>query len=205
MSAAEVGVPAKSCGIGDAGVCRRIIVRTGNGFGYVQQRKICLRFVAAGETNRTIGADPPQFDDLAADQEAQPGRLLRQQGRHFTVVHFRDCAAVLADQELTDMPPVWFSATDKGIQRFDAMHQALVLKEFQGAVYGRRRRPPPLTAQSVEEVVGLDRFVTVPDQLKHPPAQIRQPVATPLTFRFGGRNSVGDALFVAVRRRLERS
>lgn len=63
-------------------------------------------------------------------------------------------------------------AANEGVERGDAVHQAVFQQEIQRAVHGRRRGAAAvLLAEHGENVVGAQRLVALPHQFQHPAAQ----------------------------------
>jgi hypothetical protein len=80
--------------------------------------------------------------------------------------------ALAADQELALVRVLGVAAADEGVERGDAVHQAVFQQEVQRAVHGRRRRAAAvLLAEHGEDVVGAQRLVALPHQLQHAAAQ----------------------------------
>ena len=64
------------------------------------------------------------------------------------------------------------AAADEGVERGDAVHQAVFQEEVEGAVHrGRRGAAAILLAEHGENVVGAQRLVALPHQFQHAAAQ----------------------------------
>jgi len=66
---------------------------------------------------------------------------------------------------------------DIGIQGIEPMHEIGIDKEFERAIDGRWRGIGPVAVQSIQDFVGPDRLVAVPDQLENALALAREPQA----------------------------
>jgi hypothetical protein len=92
------------------------------------------------------------------------------------VVHFRYPTASAADQKLGRVRVrLALDATDKRGQPLDAVHEALLLQEFERAIHGGRGRRSAMGAQAVEQLVRADRPLRIEDQSEDLPPQVRQP------------------------------
>lgn len=79
------------------------------------------------------------------------------------------------------------------------MYEAVFQQEVQRTVHGRRRRTAAvLLAEYRENVVGTQRFVALPDQFQHPPAQGGQAQALTCAQNIGLRQCAMDAMRVVV-------
>ncbi len=80
--------------------------------------------------------------------------------------------ALPANEELPLVHMPGMAAADKGVERGDAVHQAVFQEEIQRPVDGGRRGTAAVfLAQHAEDVVGAQRPVALPDQLQHTLAQ----------------------------------
>jgi len=141
------------------------------------------------------GAQADDFNGLAFDTETDRSgtgdygladhRLLQLDGR----------MALAADQELALVGKLRLIAADEGVERGNAVDQAVFQKEIQCTVDRRWRRATTVfLAQYGEDVIGAQRLVALPDQFQHPFAQGGQAQAVARTdaLRFG--QSVADCL-----------
>src|SRR5690606_20989692 len=107
--------------------------------------------------------------------------------------------AAAADQEL---PLVWMfrmAAADEGVERSDAMDQAVLQQEIQRPVHrGRRSAAAILLAQYGQDVIGAQRLVALPDQLQHALAQCGEAHALARAERIGLGQRAADAMVVVV-------
>src|SRR5260221_5819389 len=83
------------------------------------------------------------------------------------------------------MRPLRPRAADIGVERFDAMDEAVLDQEFERAIDGGRRGARMRAAQRLEDGIGADRLAPPPDE--------PQPVAT-------HRRQARPALFPRLRR-----
>src|SRR5258707_6467671 len=102
------------------------------------------------------------------------------------------------------MRPLRPRAADIGVERFDAMDEAVLDQEFERAIDGGRRGARMRAAQRLEEGIGADRLVPAPDQPQHVAPQLG-PARTPLLaeLRRAVERAV-DAAVVVVTPRLDR-
>ena len=89
-------------------------------------------------------------------------------------------------------------AADKGVQPFQAVHQALSNEKIEGAIDRRRRGAVAFAPQGIEKRVGAHRFVAVPHQLENAAAQAGQPAAVAFTVGDGGFEGGPDAVGMVV-------
>ncbi|MNL45865.1 hypothetical protein D3C87_1685420 [compost metagenome] len=107
--------------------------------------------------------------------------------------------AFTADQELTLVGVLRVIAADEGVERGDAVHQAVFQQEIQRAVHGwRRGAAAVLLAEHREDVVGTQRLVALPHQFQHPPPQRGQAQALTCAQGIGLRQSAVHAMRVVV-------
>ena len=71
-------------------------------------------------------------------------------------------------------------------------------QELERPVDGRRLRAHAGEPQRVEDLVGADRCMSAPDQLQHPPSDIRQLRAALLAKRGCPVQRIGDAMLMVV-------
>ena len=101
------------------------------------------------------------------------------------------------------MRPARLAAADEGVQRLDAVHQAVFHQEFERAVDRRRLGAAAFEAQLLENIVGAHGLVPAPDQLEHPAAQLGQAQVAPRAKFARRRNRRCDAAVVVVAVNLE--
>src|SRR5712692_5615275 len=94
-------------------------------------------------------------------------------------------------------------AADIGVERFDAMDEAVLDQEFERAIDGGRRGARMRAAQRLEEGVGADRLVPAPDQPQHVAPQLGQARTALLAELRGAVERAVDAAVVVVTRGLE--
>lgn len=103
----------------------------------------------------------------------------------------------LADQELAVVGGAWLDAADISVERGNPVHQPHLQEKIQGPVHSWRGRPAALL-QHVEELVGADRFVLLPDQLKDAPTNGGEALLVLLTEDLGVVQGFGDAPLMIV-------
>jgi len=120
-----------------------------------------------------VAASAFDFHGFTRYAETQSLGAVGNPARERRVREFGNRAAGGANQELADVPFARFAAAHKGIERGDAMNEARVLQEVEGAVDGGRRGLFALLPQQGQQLVGLDRFMAAPYELQHPAAERR--------------------------------
>ena len=70
------------------------------------------------------------------------------------------------------MVAVGLWAADEGVEGFEAVDQAVLHQEIEGAVDRRRRRAAAVALQLLEQLIGADRRMAAPDQLQHAAAAL---------------------------------
>jgi hypothetical protein len=93
-------------------------------------------------------AEAADLDGLTLDREAQFSGAAQDRARDRRFVDFGRGAAFAADQELADMRPFRPGTADIGVERFDAMDEALFEQEVERAIDGGRRSWPRQTSSS---------------------------------------------------------
>jgi hypothetical protein len=83
-------------------------------------------------------------------------------------IQFSHVLAFAADQKLTVVRGTRCSATGISIEALDTMDEAMLEQKLQGAINGRRCGLDPIFAQSLQQLVGPDRFVLLPYQFQYP-------------------------------------
>src|SRR6218665_2543810 len=128
-----------------------------------------------------VAAQAGEFKGLAVDVEAgRAGGFVDGIPQPGGISNLFGIAAGLAEQEVTGVGGARMRAAYKGITGGNAMNQLLLQQEVQRAVHRRRCRLVPFGRELIEQLIGAQRTVAVPDQLQHTPAQGRQ---TGTTFR----------------------
>ena len=79
-------------------------------------------------------------------------------------------SAGAAYQQLKAMRVFGARAGHIGIERLDAMHQALLDEKFQGAIDGRWPRRGMLGGEPVQQIIGLEAAGRGGDHFQHAPA-----------------------------------
>ena len=123
-------------------------------------------------------------------RESEPVGLLGHDRVDIGIVQLDNRAAAPADQELAGMGSRRVGAADVGVERVEPVNETGLDQEIERPVDGRWRGRLTLPTQLVENVVGTDRLVTVPDEGQHPAPQFREAqaafAAEPLRRRDGG-------------------
>ena len=91
------------------------------------------------------------------------------------VVELGRGAAGGAQQELPRMRMAGTGAADEGVERRQPVHQPLGEQELERAVDGGRRRGVPFARQHLQDGVGAERTMALPDDFQHPPAHRGEP------------------------------
>src|SRR5262249_15164853 len=146
------------------------------------------------------GTHALQLDGDAVDRKAGGPCALLDDVEDAAIVELGHVGAFPADQELAEMRMLRPRAADEGAERFDAVNETVIEQELESAVGRRRRRGPAVATQRIEDVVGADGGVAVPDQLEDAPAQRREPAAALRAHRGGPHKSIVDAVLVIMRR-----
>lgn len=89
---------------------------------------------------------------------------------------------------------------DIGIQRIEPMYKVGIDKEFERAIDGRWRGIPPVAVQSIQDFVGPDGPVAVPDQFENALALPGKPQAALPAYSPGVLQCLFDAGIVIVLR-----
>ena len=98
------------------------------------------------------------------------------------------------------MRTAWIRTADIGIQRIEPMHEIGIDKEFERAIDGWWRGIAPVSIQSIQDFVGPDRLVAVPDQFENALALAREPQAALPAYSPGVLQCLFDAGIVIVLR-----
>jgi len=104
-------------------------------------------------------AEAAQLDRLLLDEKAEFGGAA-QHGGNGGVVELGGGAAAAADEELAHMRPFRPRAADIGVERFDAVDEAVLDEKIERAVDRGRRGAGMRAAQRLEHGVSADRLVT---------------------------------------------
>jgi len=140
-----------------------------------------------------------ELDGEAVHREAGFGGAFLDRVGDAPVVDLDGSAAVGADQELADMPVFRMVAADEGVEALDPVDQALFHQEVEGAIDRRRGGCLIPLTQIVQDRIGPDRPVAVPDQFQHSPAERGQSGPTLGANCFGQTEGIRDASGVVVR------
>jgi hypothetical protein len=151
----------------------------------------------------TARAEAANFDSLPLDGEAEPRCLPHDCIGDRVIVEFGGTAAAGADHELADMLGFWSVAADIGIERFDAVNEALLDEELESAVDGGRRRSPMHFLQRFKDCVGAYGFVAAPHELQNLTTERSQAGTSLLAKRSGAVERSGNASEMVVYRVVE--
>ena len=108
-------------------------------------------------------------------------------------------AAGATDQKHAGVAFTRVGTADKGVERRDAVHQPMLLKEIQCAVNGGRRSVMTIGRQFRQHVVGAQRLVGLPDQFQNSFPDGRQSGILPLANGPGVSQGLTDTGIVVVR------
>ena len=144
---------------------------------------------------RTEAAD---FDNLAVDGEAAFGHGLGQRASEGCAFQLGGGAAGAADEKLRGMMPftafrIQMRATDEGVEARQTMNKSVLHQEFQRAINGHGRGASAVGIELRQDVVSAHRHVTLPNNLQHIAANVRQThlarSANGLSLAQGGRTA----------------
>jgi hypothetical protein len=111
-----------------------------------------------------------------------------------SVVELGDRAAFPAYEKLARVGVSRVRAADECIDRIQAMNQIRFDEKVQRAINCRRRRFFPLIVDALQNIVGTDRRMTIPDELQDAAAYARKSQSLPPAQTLGsldsGRNTV---------------
>ena len=113
-------------------------------------------------------AKSPDLQGLRFYIEPVAFATLNEHGSDQWIVDLGDGPALAADQQLGTVIALPVRTTDKGIEGLDAVYESGLNEKIQRPVDCRRRRLLTIATQFIEYVVGLDRLVPTPDDLKYP-------------------------------------
>jgi hypothetical protein len=122
-----------------------------------------------------IFTNTQQLKHLPIHFESTVSGPLCQIGADVTVVEFYNNPAALTDQKLSGMRAAWQRTTDEGVQRIQSMHEPGVDQKLQRSIDGRWRGATPFLGEPLENVVGADGSMTIPDETKHAAAERCKP------------------------------
>ncbi len=112
-------------------------------------------------------ATPLKFDSLAFDRETMAICTGEKASAKIIVVHLLDSPATTADQQLKTVLMLGTVAGKEGIERFDAMDEALFDQEIQRAIDRGRAGGTVFLGKLIQKVVCLECAMTVGDQFQH--------------------------------------
>ena len=142
--------------------------------------------------------DTRDLDASSFDAETDPCGMIGYGGFDLGVIQLRSLTATATDEELRSMVKSRMVATDKGIQRIDAMDEPVPEEEIEGAVHCRWRRFVSVQGQLLQKIVGAHRSMIGPDQLQDPAAQLGQANASLATIAFRLVQGLRHAVLVIV-------
>lgn len=146
-----------------------------------------------------VPADASELQGLAVHAElGQAGGFFHGLDEGAVIRQLFGIAAAFTEQKIPGVRDTGVRAADKGIARGNAVHQLLLEQEFQGTVDRGRRRLVAFGGQVVQQLIGTEWFMAVPDQLQHAPAQGREPGAAGLAEAVGRSECVVNAMAVVV-------
>lgn len=96
-----------------------------------------------------------------------PARALIEDAPDCRIIDFLHGLASAAHEQLSRVLASGERAADERVERIDAVNQAGVHQEVQGPVNRRRRGSTTGPIQLVEDIVGLDRFMTTPHDFQY--------------------------------------
>ena len=104
------------------------------------------------------------LEHLMLCRKTEIGRGFLNQCIDLRIVQFGDRAATATNQELAAVRAARIGATDECVQRIQAMHQIGLDQEIERSIDCGRCCFFPHLFQAVENVIGTDRFMAIPDQ-----------------------------------------
>lgn len=116
-------------------------------------------------------ADGFYLDRRGFQAEAQHARLFPKRAIQNGIVDLGDPATLAADQELAAVLGFRAITTQERVQGIEAMDEACVLEEFQGAVNSGRGGFFAVFRQLRQDFIGADRLMLAPDDFKDAPSQ----------------------------------
>jgi hypothetical protein len=114
-----------------------------------------------------IGAQAPNLQGLRSYVESVALSTFGHHRSDSRVINLGGCPTLAANQQLGTMVALLVRTADKSIQRFNTVNESGANQEVECPVDCRRRCLLTITAKFIEYVVGLDRFVTTPDDLEY--------------------------------------
>lgn len=117
---------------------------------------------------------------------------------YLRIVQLGRRAAALADQELAGMPFLRMAAADIGVQRLDAVDQANLDQKVQRAVHRWRRGARVVRLQRLEDRIGADGLVPVPDDPQDVLSDFREAHASFRAEACRGLDCAVDAILMVV-------
>lgn len=137
-----------------------------------------------------------QLDGLLARRKSLTTGDIGQEGVQFLAGLFVDGSALVAYQYDGLMGGLRLRATDKGIEAFDAMNQAMSQEEIQRAVDGRGIDRVSFPGEPIDQVVRFGRLMIRPDFRQDGTTNRRQAGTARQTDGFSVRERGGGAFRV---------
>ena len=97
------------------------------------------------------------------------------------IVDLSGTATAVTDHEMPAMGLVGRDATDKCVERLDAVDKTVHEEKLERPIDRRRRRASPFAVQFLENVIGAPRLMAAPNQLQHTTPERGQPHPLPFT------------------------
>lgn len=178
---------------GQAGSSRLGVDRTGGftGCGTARVDGLACRAAATAVTQN--------FDCLGHEFESHPIRFDADEADGAGGIEFQDGAAGPADEEHPGMRSAMGPAADKGVDGVETMDETGLEEEIERAIDGRRSGPEAAIPQGIDQIIGLDRLMILPDEFQHltPDGGQAQPLLPAGTFGFGQRLSHAMTMIVS--------
>jgi hypothetical protein len=147
-------------------------------------------------------ADGFDLDCRVLQAKAECARLFPKRAIQNRIVDLGHSPTLATDEELAAVLIFGAIATQEGIQRVETMHESGFLEELQGAVNSGRGGLFAILRQFRQDLIGADRLVLAPDDLKNAPSQRGQVYLPRCTHLFGRRDRALNASRVVMRRSL---
>lgn len=120
-------------------------------------------------------AQPLDLEHLAHGRKATGGGFACDQLFDLGVAELGHGATTGTNQELPGMPLARIRAADKGVQRVESVNKTRFDQEIECPIHGRRSRRGGFPAECLQNVIGADRLVTVPDKFEDTLSDRRKP------------------------------
>ena len=128
------------------------------------------------------------LDGRGLEAKTKFARLLSKCASQNSVLDLGHSPAITAHQELPAVLIFGAVTSQERIQRIQAMYESGLLQELQGAVNGGRGGFLTVFSQLRENLIGADRLVLPPHDLKDTPSQRGQVDLLRCTYLFGRRD-----------------